>query len=590
MKNSKTSKDLLKRILKEYLAPYKSQVFLSLFLMLIVGAAAAGTAALIENITNDVFINRDMQALKFVSIAMVSLFFVKGLATYGNGVIMNKVGQKIIADIQKKLYSHMIRADISFFDKTSSGKLVANMVADANTMRGAVAESITRLGKSVLTLLFLMGLMIYKDWKLSLLTFFVFPIAGIVINIIGKKIRKLSKKNLSEQGVFASFLTQTFQGVRQVKSYCMEDKEVEEASNIVNKLYKYAHKSFKISKLTTPINELLSGSAAAVLVFYGGYRIVSEYGQPGALTAGELTAILTAFGLAYEPIKKLSNVNSQIQVGLGAAERIFAIIDMKAKIKDKKGAKKLELKRSPKIEFKDVNFAYEGCDDKAIDNVSIKVPAGKTVAFVGSSGSGKSTLLNLVPRFYDVQKGDGEIKVAGKNIKDVKIKSLRENIALVSQDVVIFNDTVRANIAYGNPLATEEEIVEAAKTAFAHDFIMNELPNGYDTVLEENGGNLSGGQKQRISIARAILKNAPILLLDEATSALDTQSEREVQKAIEKLQKNRTTLVVAHRLSTIVNSDIIYVLKDGKVQEFGTHEELINDKGVYEGLYLLQQK
>ncbi len=576
--------------MREYLSPYKSHVFMSLFLMLIVGAMAGMTAALIENITNDVLIERDMQALKFVSIAMVIIFTVKGLATYGHNSIMNKVGQKIIANIQSQMYTHIIKTDISFFDKNPSGKLVANMIADANTMRAAVAESITNLGKSALTLIFLIGLMLYKDWQLSLLTFFVFPVAGITMAIVGKKIRKITKKSLNEQGVFANFLTQTFQGVRQVKSYCMEDREIDVANGIIRKLYKYAHKSFKIAKLNTPINEFLSGTAGAILIFYGGYRIITEYGQVDALTPGELTAILTAFGLAYEPIKKLTNVNSSIQSGLGAAERVFGILDMKTKIKDKKGAVKLNLKKSPKVEFKNVKFAYDKGQDRAVDDVSISVPAGKTVALVGASGSGKTTLLNLVPRFYDLAKGDGEVKIAGKNVKDIRLKSLRSNIALVSQEVSIFNDTIRNNIAYGKPGASEEEIVEAAKTAFAHDFIMKELPNGYDTELGENGSNLFGGQRQCISIARALLKNAPILLLDEATSALDTQSEREVQKAIERLQKNRTTLVVAHRLSTIVNSDIIYVLKDGKIAEHGTHDELIKHEGVYEGLYLLQKK
>ncbi|MCT4575595.1 MAG: ABC transporter ATP-binding protein/permease [Alphaproteobacteria bacterium] len=587
MKQDNKSKDLLKRIMREYLKPFLPQVFISILLMLVSGLMTAMTASIMEKITNDVLIDRDINMLRFISLAMIGVFFFKGVATYGHNTIMNRVGQRIVANIQKQLYSHIIREDMSFFDTNNTGNLVANMVADANTMRSAVADSITKLAKSSLTLVFLVGLMLYKDWKLSLLTFFVFPIAGVTIAWIGKRIRKISKQNLAQQGVFASFLTETFQGIRQVKSYCMEKHEESKAKEIINMLFKYANKSFKISKLTTPVNELLSGGAGAVLIFYGGYRIIQEYGQVGALTPGELTSILTAFGLAYEPIKKLSNVNSSIQTGLGAAERVFAIIDNKPKIKNKKGAKDLLISKSPEIEFNNVEFSYDGVDDKAIDGVSLKVPEGKTVAFVGGSGSGKSTLLNLVPRFYDLQ--EGSIKIAGKDVRDVKLKSLRENIALVSQDVCIFNDTVRNNIAYAKPSASEEEIIAAAKAAYAHDFITNDLLDGYDTVLGESGSNLSGGQKQRISIARALLKNAPILLLDEATSALDTESEREVQKAIDSLATNRTTLVVAHRLSTIVNSDVIYVLKDGKIVEKGSHNELIKHKGIYEGLYLLQK-
>jgi subfamily B ATP-binding cassette protein MsbA len=430
-----------------------------------------------------------------------------------------------------------------------------------------------------MTLIFLVALMFYQDWFLAIIAFFVFPAAVLPILYIGRRIRKISTSTQSEIGSFASLLSQIFQSARYVKAYTMQKYEKKRAKKIVEDLFNLIYKSVRIRSRTRPILESLGGIAIALVIFYGGTKVIS-----GATTPGTFFSFITALLMAYQPLKRLANFNVNIQDGLAAAVRIFNLLDQKPEIIDSPNAKEYVLKKG-EIEFKKVRFSYGSKTSHALNNINLKIPGGKTVALVGKTGAGKSTILNLIPRFYDTV--NGEIIIDKKNIKDYKIQSLRQKIALVSQEVTLFDDTIRSNIAYGNPNCSEKQLYEAAKKADAHEFI-TAFKNGYKSLVGEHGIQLSGGQRQKIAIARAILKDAPILLLDEATSSLDSDSEKDIQKSIKKLMKNKTTLVIAHRLSTILDANLIYVIDNGKVVERGNHKTLMKNKGLYSKLYKLQ--
>jgi subfamily B ATP-binding cassette protein MsbA len=462
--------------------------------------------------------------------------------------------------------------DLAFYHANPSGQLISRIVNDVSVMRIAITDSMTGLGKSLITLIFLIGVMIYQDWKLSLMAFVIFPFASFFVAKLGHKLRRVSKSIQNELGNLSDRLSQIFQGIRQVKAYGMEGYERERMGEAIERVKNLNIKSVRVATLSTPVNETLVGLVFFGIIVYGGFQAAE-----GNMTAGQLGSFLAAFTLAYEPMKKLAKLNNTIQMGLGAAERVFEIIDRPSAIQDLAVAKDLKVSH-PQIEFKDVEFNYEQGDLKALDKINFIAAPDKVTALVGPSGGGKSTVINLIPRFYDVC--GGEVLINGENIRGVTIASLRANIALVSQDITIFDDTIAANIGYGRWNATQEEIIAAAEAAAAHTFI-SALPNGYDTRVGEDGIKLSGGQRQRVSIARAILRDAPILLLDEATSALDNESEKLVQDALEKLQKGRTTIVIAHRLSTVRNADQILVMDKGRIVEKGSHTALLEQKGLY---------
>lgn len=575
-KNSKKSLVLIKRLLLGYMSPYKGQMAIAIFFMALAGAMTAMVAALMQPVLDDVLYTGKEDLIIPVAFGFAAAFAVRGVSTYMHTVMMSKVGHSIVADIQNHLFSHFMKLDLSFFHMHTSGDLLSHVVNDVSVMRNAITNSLTGFGKSLFTLVFLIGLMFLRDWKLTLAAFIVFPLLSVFVVYIGKRLRKISKSIQSEMGGLSSLLSQTFMGIRLVKAYCMEGHEVGKAQVAVHKVRDLNVKSAQVSSLSTPVNEVIVGMIFAAIIIYGGYQVGA-----GDTSPGQLASFIAAFTLAYEPMKKLAKLNNTLQMGLGASERVFAMIDTQSFINDNLDALTLDAKRAD-ITFENVEFHYEDSDSRALTGVSFKAEPDKVTALVGPSGGGKSTVLNLIARFYDVM--NGSIRINGIDVKDISLVSLREHIALVSQDITIFAGSVYENICYGNPEASEEAVYAAAEAAAAHGFIM-ELDNGYKTEVGESGVKLSGGQKQRISIARAILRDAPILLLDEATSALDNESEKLVQDALKKLEKGRTTIIIAHRLSTVQEADQIIVLDKGHVVEVGAHGNLLFQGGLYANMY-----
>ena len=573
-----STRRLLGRLVRVYVRPHFRRLALAMLCMAIAAGATAGLAQLMEPVLDQVFIDKDQSILVLVTIAVLAISVVKGLAGYFEGVLMGYVGQRIIANLQTKLFRHLIRFDLAFFHDSGSGRLISRFTNDINAMRNAVSNVLTGLIKDLLTLVFLLAVMFEKDWKLALIAFVIFPIAIYPIVRIGRRMRKVSTSVLGEAGRFTARLNEAFQGARHVKAYNREDFETERTASIIETMFRVVYKSYRVRALSSPIMETLGGVAVAAIIFYGGWQVIN-----GTLTPGAFFSFVTALLLAYKPMKSLANLNTNLQEGLAATQRLFDVLDMEPAIKDKPGAQALAAAGGG-ITFDHVSFAYHE-DTPALRDVSLSIEPGTMAALVGPSGAGKSTILNLIPRFYDAD--EGAVRIGEHDVRDVTLTSVRDALALVSQESVLFDDSVRANIAYGREGASEAEIVAAAKGAAAHDFI-EALAAGYDTIVGEGGVKLSGGQRQRLSIARAMLKNAPILLLDEATSELDTESERQVQQALAALMQDRTTLVIAHRLSTVIGADRIYTIEAGRVVEAGTHAELLAQNGTYARLYALQ--
>ncbi len=573
-----SSRILMMRLIREFISPYRWWMALAVVFMAVFAGATALSVWLLDPVINEIFIARNEELLLLVALAITATFAVKGIANYLQTVLMSKVGLSIVADCQKRLFAHLTGMDVGFFQNQPVGSLISRFTVDINAMRGAVSNAITSLGKDVLSLIGLVSVMVIQDAQLSVVALVIFPITIYPIIRIGKRLRKAVANTQKEMGLMTALLGQTFQGIRVVKSYRMEGYEGARIGGLVDRIYSLNMKASRTQALHSPLMETVGGFAVAAVIVYGGSRVLDGHTDPGSFIS-----FIAALLSAYEPMKKLANLNAIIQTGLAGAERMYHVLDAQSSIVEKPGAAELSVSAGA-IQFDRVSFGYDD-ERKAIRGLSLDVPAGKKVALVGPSGAGKTTIMNLIPRFFDVD--EGSVRIDGVDIRDVTFSSLHENIALVSQEVTLFDDTVRANIAYGRAGASDAEIKSAARMAAAHDFIM-ELPEGYDTIVGEQGLKLSGGQRQRLSIARAILKNAPILLLDEATSALDTESEQQVQAALASLMTNRTALVIAHRLSTVVNTDLIYVVVDGNIAEQGTHDELIAKDGHYARLYEMQ--
>ncbi len=569
---------LMRRLLRDSVRPYAGWLALAVLCMAVMAAATASSAWLMKPVVNDVFIGRDPAMLWLVGGAVLATFLIKGIANYAQSTLMSFVGLRIVADTQNRLFAHLARMDLQFFHDNATGRLISRFTVDAGALRAAVSNVLTGFGKDTLSVVGLVAVMFHQDAQLALAAFIVFPIAVVPIARLGRRMRRVTAHTQEEMGLFTTLLEQTFQGIRIVKAYVMEDYERGRVAALVERIFRLTQKAARVRARASPIMETLGGFAVALVIVYGGSRVIE-----GATDAGSFFSFITALLLAYEPMKRLANLNASLQEGLAGAQRLFQVLDSQPRVREAAAAR--QLRPGPgAIGFDAVRFSYVP-GRAVLDDVTLDVPAGRTVALVGPSGAGKSTILNLVPRFYDPD--SGTVRIDGEDVREVTFASLNRQIALVSQEITLFDDTVRANIAYGRAGATEADIVAAARGAAAHDFILT-LPQGYDTMVGEHGVKLSGGQRQRLAIARAMLKNAPILLLDEATSALDSEAERQVQAALAALMRGRTTLVIAHRLSTVQSADKICVVDAGRIVEQGTHAELLARGGAYARLHALQ--
>lgn len=565
-----------KRLLK-LARPHLVKFILAMICMLIVGALTSSVAFLVKPALDDVFIKQNSVMLKWIPLAVIALYLLKGICTYLQTILMSYIGQRVIADLRNSLYRQIQKQSLAFFTQHPTGLLMSRITNDVASVQGAVSEAITSLLRDSATLVFLVMIVFYRDWQLAIVGMLVFPLTIYPIAKVGDKMRKVAARTQVTMGSLTALLQETIAGTRIVKAFGREDYENDRFANNNEKLFKLTLKSVAINAISSPFMEFLGGIGIAAIIFYGGNQVIN-----GRSTPGTFFSFLAALLMLYEPIKRLTNVNNIIQQGIAGAERVFSIIDADPDIKDKQGALTLpDIARC--IELKDVSFRYE--ETPVLKNVNLTIKAGEVIAFVGMSGGGKTTLVNLIPRFYDVTAG--QILIDGFDLRDVTIASLRRQMAMVTQQTILFNDTVRSNIAYGDLEKGEADIIRAARAANAHDFIVG-LPQGYDTVIGEQGTKLSGGEKQRLSIARALLKDAPILILDEATSSLDTEAEMEVQGALDNLMQGRTTLVIAHRLSTVRHADRIVVLVGGEIVEEGGHEALLAKKGEYYKLYTRQ--
>jgi len=567
---------LYKRLL-QYVKPYRMKLILAMICMVFVAVSTAGSAWLVQPAMDKIFIDKDLRMLFLIPVLIVGLFLLKGTFYYGQAYLMSYVGHRIVADMREKLYHHLQYLSLSFFTKTPTGILISRLTNDVTLIQGAVSSALTSILRDSFTILALTGVIFYRDWKLACIASIILPLAAIPIVKFGQKLRKFSLKGQIRMGFITSLLQETISGNRIVKAFTMEDYEHRRFAAENDRFFNIVMKRQKIRALSSPVVELLGGVGIAGIVLIGGYAVIE-----GSSTPGTFGSFLAALALLYKPFKSLSSVNDVIQGGLAAGSRVFELLDTTPDIRDADGAVPLD-GISHGVKFERVSFKYE--DEMVLKDIELEVKGGDVVALVGMSGAGKTTLVNLIPRFYDVHKG--RITMDGRDIRTVTIKSLREHIGIVTQQTILFNDTARNNIAYGDISRSEDEIVEAAKAANAHEFIQK-LPMGYDTVIGEQGVKLSGGERQRISIARALLKNAPILILDEATSSLDSESEFQVQVALERLMANRTVFLIAHRLSTIRNAHRIVVIDNGRIVEEGTHDELLAMNRTYKRLYQMQ--
>lgn len=566
-----------KRLLM-YIKPYIKRLILALFCIVMAAGANLYLPWIIKDMIDDVLMSKNMMMLNLIAVGILVVMFVRGVFYYGQSYLVSYVGQRVIIDVRSILFRKFQRMPLAYFDRQQTGTVMSYITNDVAAMQSAIVDNLIDLVTEASILIGSLCMMMYLDWKLSMLTLMTIPLVGYAMKIFGRKLKSSGSVIQERMADITSMLQESISAIRVVKSFVREAYEIKrfERQNILN--FQAAMKNVKLTSLLTPTVEFLAAIAVTFIVWFGGYEVVN-----GVITAGELVAFLTYAVNLANPVKRLARVYGAIQRAMAAAERVFNVMDMEEKITDKEDAKKLPQIQG-EVVFDGVTFGYkEG--QYALENINIQAKPGEMIALVGPSGSGKSTIANLIPRFYDVEAGS--ISIDGYDIREVTADSLREQIGLVPQETMLFSTNVLENIRYGRLDATDEEVLQAAVAANADEFI-RELPEGYETKLGERGLNLSGGQRQRIAIARAILKNPRVLILDEATSALDTESEKIVQEALDKLMIGRTSFVIAHRLSTIFNADQIYVVENGHVREHGTHEELLAKGGLYSNLYNIQ--
>ena len=582
MNNVKT----LKRLYKDYTKKHLKKIILSILLSLLVAGSTSSIAYLLDPAIKEIFLNKDQSLIIIIPIFIILAFSVKGLSLYIAKVLMIGVAAEVRKDVQVHMINNLIDADTKLIDDKHSGKFISNLTNDVNHLTNLISSGILNLFKDTLTLIGLMGVMFYQNWKLSLIAIIMIPLASIAARSLGKRITKVSFEQMDRAGILSSYLIEMFKNHKLIKIFQKEIYEKNRAEDFLNKAKEKGRKMQVVFVRASPIMETMTGIMIAILIYYSGKLIMSD-----EIDINNFFSFLAAMMLAYQPVRSLATLNIVINQGIASAERILPIIDEKSKLKSNTHDKELNLTKGI-IEFKNIKFSYDKLnDDKnkiiTLNNINLKMLGGKITSLVGHSGSGKSTILNLIPRIYDSY--EGEITIDNQSIYKTKIKSLRDNISFVSQDTNLFDDTIKKNIAYADMDASDEEIYTAARLSYASEFI-EKLKYGYDTKIGENGIKLSGGEKQRLSIARAILKKSKIILLDEATSSLDAETEDKIQKAITYLTKDKTTIVIAHRLSTILNSDKIYVIDSGSVVAEGNHDELMENSETYKNFYNKQIK
>lgn len=566
----------LKRLLS-LIKPHWWRLTLAMICMGLVAASTSAVAYLIKPLLDEVFIARDEFKLKLIPGAVLVVYLLKGVFYFAQSYWMSYVGMTIVNDLRVKLYVHIQTMSLSFFHRNSSGSLISRILNDVNLVQSAVTTVVTGAIMDTFTIIGLVFVIFSRDWKLAILGLFVLPLAVYPIYYFGRRLRSLATDGQVVMSDLTNILTETFQGVRIIKAFNMEEFENSRFAQACRQTVEIIMRSVNIRSTSSQMMEGLGGVCVAGIIWYGGFSVIR-----GESTPGSFISFMTALLLLYEPIKRVTRLNESVQQGIAAAERIFDILDMEPEVKDRDRAVVLPPVQGH-IEFRNVTFGYD--QEVVLKNINLKVNAGEVLAIVGVSGGGKTTLVNLIPRFHDVW--DGAVLIDGYDVRDLTMKSLRAQVGIVSQNVILFDDSVSHNIAYGSLDKSQSEIEAAARFSYAHDFIMA-TPQGYNTLVGERGVRLSGGERQRLAIARALLKNAPILILDEATSSLDTESELAVQSALENLMRGRTTLVIAHRLSTVRNADRIIVISDGRIVEEGNHEQLMALNGEYRRLYDLQ--
>ena len=568
--------EILKKLYNNYTKKFLPKILFSIFFSLLVAGSTSTIAWLLDPAIKKIFIEKDQTLILLIPAAIIFAFSTKGISLYIAKTTLIKVGQEVTKILQLQLMKSIIKADAEIFDKKHSGKFISHLNFDISMMTDLVSVVILNIAKDSLTLIGLIGVMFYQNWRLAIFALIMIPLASFAAKSLGKRIGKVTTQAQESSGILTTYMLEVFKNHKIIKIFQKENYEFSRAEKFINNLKDRLVKTSMVLVRASPIMETLTGFMIAGLIYYSGNLIMKQ-----ELDINNFFSFLAAMMLAYQPVRSLATINMAINQGLSAAKRIMPLIEQENNIKEKPNALSLETKKG-EINFRNISFRYNNEEREVLNSINLNIVGGEMTSLVGHSGAGKTTILNLIPRFYDRVSGD--ILIDDQSIYDISIYSLRNNISLVNQDTTLFDDTIKNNIAYANLDATDDEIIEVAKLSHCNEFI-DKLPNKFDTVIGENGTRLSGGEKQRLSIARAMLKKSKIILLDEATSSLDAETESKIQEAIKLLTKDRTTLVIAHRLSTVMNSKTICVVDDGKIVAEGNHEELLQKSEIYKNFY-----